>query len=48
VAPAAALRDTSAVFALIIAIVWLHEPIGRLQVLAVVLSAAAVPLLRFS
>jgi drug/metabolite transporter (DMT)-like permease len=48
VAPAAALRDTSAVFALIIAVVWLKEPITRLQVLAILLSAAAVPLLRFS
>lgn len=48
VAPAAALRDTSAIFALIIAIVWLNEPIGRLQILAILLAAAAVPLLRFS
>ncbi|MFO1163081.1 MAG: EamA family transporter [Reyranellaceae bacterium] len=48
VAPAAALRDTSAVFALIIAIVLLKEPFTRLQLLAILLSAAAVPLLRFS
>ncbi len=48
IAPAAALRDTSAVFALIIAIVWLKEPFTRLQLLAILLSAAAVPLLRFS
>lgn len=48
IAPAAALRDTSAVFALLIAIVWLKEPFTRLQLLAILLSAAAVPLLRFS
>lgn len=48
IAPAAALRDTSAVFALVIAIVWLKEPFTRLQLLAILLSAAAVPLLRFS
>lgn len=48
IAPAAALRDTSAVFALLIAIVWLKEPFTRLQLVAIVLSAAAVPLLRFS
>lgn len=48
IAPAAALRDTSAVFALLIAIVWLKEPFTRPQLLAMVLSAAAVPLLRFS
>jgi multidrug transporter EmrE-like cation transporter len=48
IAPAAALRDTSAVFALLIAVVWLKEPFTRLQLLAILLSAAAVPLLRFS
>lgn len=48
VAPAAALRDTSAVFALLIAIVWLEEPFTRRQVVAILLAAAAVPLLRFS
>ena len=48
IAPAAALRDTSAVFALLIAIVWLKEPFTRPQLLAILLSAAAVPLLRFS
>jgi drug/metabolite transporter (DMT)-like permease len=48
VAPAAALRDTSAVFALIIAVAWLKEPFTRVQLLAILLSAAALPLLRFS
>ena len=48
VAAAAALRDTSAVFALAIAIVWLKEPYGRLQLLAILLAALAVPLLRLS
>ena len=48
IAPAAALRDTSAVFALLIAVVWLKEPFTRLRLLAIVLSAAAVPLLRLA
>jgi drug/metabolite transporter (DMT)-like permease len=48
IAPAAALRDTSAVFALMIAIVWLREPFTRLRLVAILLSAAAVPLLRFA
>lgn len=46
IAPAAALRDTSAVFALMIAIIWLKEPLTWLRVAAVILAAAAVPLLR--
>lgn len=46
IAPAAALRDTSAVFALLIAVFWLKEPFDRLRVAAVLLAAAAVPLLR--
>jgi drug/metabolite transporter (DMT)-like permease len=46
VAPAAALRDTSAGFAILIAVVWLKEPFTRTRVLAVLLTAAAVPLLR--
>ncbi len=46
IAPAAALRDTSAVFALLIAVVWLKEPFTRTRVAAVLLAAAAVPLLR--
>jgi drug/metabolite transporter (DMT)-like permease len=46
VAPAAALRDTSAVFAIIIAVVWLRETITRARLAAVLLAAAAVPLIR--
>ena len=46
IAPAAALRDTSAVFAILIAVVWLKEPFTRMRILAVLLAAAAVPLLR--
>lgn len=46
IAPAAALRDTSAVFAILIAVLWLKEPFTRTRVLAVLLAAAAVPLLR--
>jgi drug/metabolite transporter (DMT)-like permease len=48
IASAAALRDTSAVFAIVIAIGWLKEPFTRLRLLAILLSAAAVPLLRFA
>ena len=47
IAPAAALRDTSAVFALLIAVFWLKEPFDRLRIASVLLAAAAVPLLRF-
>ena len=46
IAPAAALRDTSAVFALLIAVTWLREPFTKTRVAAVLLAAAAVPLLR--
>lgn len=46
VAPAAALRDTSAIFALLIAVVWLKEPFTLMRIVAVLLAAAAVPLLR--
>lgn len=46
IAAAAALRDTSAVFAILIAIVWLREPFTATRILAVLLAAAAVPLLR--
>lgn len=46
IAPAAALRDTSAIFAILIAVTWLKEPFSRLRIAAVVLAAAAVPLLR--
>jgi drug/metabolite transporter (DMT)-like permease len=46
IAPAAALRDTSAIFAILIAIVFLREPFTRTRIAAVVLAAAAIPLLR--
>jgi multidrug transporter EmrE-like cation transporter len=48
IAPAAALRDTSAVFAILIAVIWLKEPFTPFRLGAVALSAAAVPLLRFA
>ncbi len=48
IAPAAALRDTSSIFALVIAVLWLKEPFTRLRLFAILLSAAAVPLLRLS
>ena len=48
IAPGAALRDTSAVFALLIAIVWLREPFTPLRLAAILLTAAAVPLLRLA
>ena len=48
VAPASALRDTSAVFALLIAIVFLGERFTAMRVLAVLMAAAAVPLLRLA
>jgi drug/metabolite transporter (DMT)-like permease len=48
IAPSSALRDTSAVFAILIAVVWLREPMTRLRLLAVALAAAAIPLLRLA
>jgi len=48
IAPAAALRDTSSVFALVIAVLWLKEPFTKLRLFATLLSAAAIPLLRLS
>jgi drug/metabolite transporter (DMT)-like permease len=48
IAPAAALRDTSAVFAILIAVAWLKEPFTASRLLAVLLAAAAVPLLRLA
>jgi drug/metabolite transporter (DMT)-like permease len=48
IAPAAALRDTSAVFAILIAVTWLKEPFTASRFLAVLLAAAAVPLLRLA
>ncbi|MDX2205116.1 MAG: EamA family transporter [Hyphomicrobiaceae bacterium] len=46
IAAATALRDTSAVFAVLIAVLWLREPLGWHRIAAVLLAAAAVPLLR--
>ncbi len=48
IAPSSALRDTSSVFAILIAIVWLREPFTLSRILAVLLAAAAVPLLRLA
>lgn len=48
VAPASALRDTSAVFAILIAVAWLREPFTASRLAAVLLAAAAVPLLRLA
>lgn len=46
VAPAAALRDTSALFAMLIAVVWLKERLRPWRLLALALVVAGVPLLR--
>jgi drug/metabolite transporter (DMT)-like permease len=46
VAPAAALRDTSAIFAMLIAVFFLGERLGTWRLLAVLLAIAGVPLLR--
>ncbi len=46
IASASALRDTSAIFAILIAVVWLKEPFTRTRIAAVLLAAAAIPLLR--
>jgi drug/metabolite transporter (DMT)-like permease len=48
IAPASALRDTSAVFAILIAVLWLKEPFTPARMLAVLLAAGAVPLLRLA
>jgi drug/metabolite transporter (DMT)-like permease len=48
IAPASALRDTSAVFAILIAVTWLKEPFTPLRMAAVLLAAVAVPLLRMT
>ena len=48
VAAGAALRDTSAVFAIIIAVLFLHERFTRIRLAAVVLACIAVPLLRLA
>jgi drug/metabolite transporter (DMT)-like permease len=46
IAPAAALRDTSAVFAMLIAAAWLKEPMPARRLAVVALALAGVPLLR--
>lgn len=46
IAAAAALRDTSAIFAIMIAVIWLREPVTGTRIVAVLLAAAAIPLLR--
>ena len=46
VAAAAALRDTSAVFAMLIAVWWLKEPLPPRRLAVVALAVAGVPLLR--
>ena len=46
IAPASALRDTSAIFALLIAVLWMKESLGGWRLAAVVSTAAAIPLLR--
>lgn len=48
IAPSAALRDLSSIFAVLIAVIWLKEPFTPLRLFAILLSAAAVPLLRLS
>ncbi len=45
-APAAALRDTSAVFAMLIAVFWLKEKLSPRRIIVVGLALAGVPLLR--
>lgn len=47
-APAAALRDTSAVFAILIAAIWLRERFTVPRLIAVALATIAVPLLRLA
>lgn len=46
IAPGAALRDVSAIFAILISVWWLKEPFDRTRLAAVALAAVAVPLLR--
>ena len=48
IAGAAALRDTSSVFAVLIAMVFMKEAINRTKLLAVALAIAAIPLMRLS
>lgn len=46
VAPASALRDTSAIFAMLIAVLWLKEPLPARRAAALLLALAGLPLLR--
>lgn len=46
IAPASALRDTSAVFAMLIAVLWLKEPMPPRRLAIVALALAGVPLMR--
>jgi drug/metabolite transporter (DMT)-like permease len=46
IAPASALRDTSALFAIVLAVLWLKEPISGRHMAALALAALAIPLLR--
>jgi drug/metabolite transporter (DMT)-like permease len=48
IAVGAAIRDTSAVFAILIAVIWLKEPLTRTRLAAVLMATAAVPLLRLT
>jgi drug/metabolite transporter (DMT)-like permease len=48
IAPSAALRDTSAVFAILISVLWMREKFTPARLLAALLAAAAVPLLRLA
>lgn len=48
VALAAALRDTSALFAMLIAVIWLNEPLRPARVAALLVALAGVPLLRLT
>ncbi len=48
IAPSAALRDTSAVFAILISVVWLKEKFDLWRLAAVLLCAAAVPIMRLA
>lgn len=48
IAPAAALRDTSALFAVIIAVFVLKERFSKVRVAAILIAASAIPLLRLA
>lgn len=48
IALVAALRETSVIFALLIARIWLKEPVGRLRLMAVLLVLSGIALLRLA